>query len=141
MRFYGVPLSGFFFVPLAWFSPETASRLFKLQGFLALAISLGVLYWHARQFVTPTEAQRWNFAAWFATLAVAYQPFWTIYRVGGQTTPTVVLLLVAALLSYVEASDHRHVNSVDSGDLDQTRFRAWGSDSWRWRRACHSAAA
>ena len=32
---------------------------------------------------------------------LVYQPFWTIYRVGGQTTPTVLLLFMAALLGYL----------------------------------------
>jgi hypothetical protein len=103
MRFYGVPLSAFFYVPLAWFGPETASRWFKFQSFLALAIGLWFLYVHLRQFVTDTDEGRWRFAAWFAIAALVYQPFWTIYRVGGQTTPTVFMLLVAALLTFTQA--------------------------------------
>ena len=101
MRFYSVPLSGFFYVPLTSFGPRTASILFKTQGFAALAIGLWVLYLHTRQYVTPTDESRWQFATWFAALTLVYQPFWTIYRVGGQTTPTIVLLLVAAMLSYL----------------------------------------
>jgi hypothetical protein len=101
MRFYGVPVSAFFYAPLAWFGPETASRLLKFQGFAAFATGLWFLYTSARQFVTMTdERHRW-FANCFAIAMLAYQPFWTIYRVGGQTTPTIFLLMVAALWTYV----------------------------------------
>ena len=41
-----------------------------------------------------------RFAAVFSLAALLYQPFWTMYRVGGQTTPLVFLLLVAGLLAY-----------------------------------------
>jgi hypothetical protein len=102
MRFYGVPLSAYFYVPLSWFGSTTASTLFKLQGCLALAVGLWFLYLHSQQFVTTDGARQGWFAAWFAAAALIYQPFWTIYRVGGQTTPTVFLLLVAALWAHCQ---------------------------------------
>jgi hypothetical protein len=83
------------------FTPYTASLLFKLQGFIAIAISLWLIYGHVSRLVTPSDETRLKFAACYTCLVLLYQPFWTIYRVGGQTTPTVLLLYTAALLTYV----------------------------------------
>jgi hypothetical protein len=98
MAFWGAPLSSYFYAPMGWFSPRVALTLFKLQSTLAIFAALVLLYVHTRKFVEPAAQER--FAAWLALLACVYQPFWTIYRVGGQTTPTVLLLLVAGLLCH-----------------------------------------
>lgn len=98
MRFWSAPLSAALLAPLGWLSPETALVAFKVQNTLALLIALAVLYRHYRRFAGWTD--EWTFAALFASLCLIYQPFWTIFRVGGQTTPTVFLLLVLALLGF-----------------------------------------
>jgi len=98
MAFWGAPISSFFYAPMGWFSPPAALMLFKAQATLAMIAALAALFVHARRFVAP--AARDAFAACFALLACVYQPFWTIYRVGGQTTPAVLLLLVAGLLCH-----------------------------------------
>lgn len=100
MRFWGAPLSAVLFAPLALLRPEIALVAFKLQNVVALALALVLLYRHCRLFVPTDPDQRSMFTAMFLTLCVAYQPFWTIFRVGGQTTPTVFLLLVVALFCY-----------------------------------------
>jgi hypothetical protein len=79
--------------------------LFKLQGFLALALALWGLWQHVLRYVPLDDESRSRFTAAYVAWALAYQPFWTIYRVGGQTTPTILLLFVAALLGYI----HRRV--------------------------------
>lgn len=98
MAFWGAPISSYFYAPLGWLSPHVALMVFKTESTLALLVALALLYGHARKFVEPAAQEA--FAACFALLACVYQPFWTIYRVGGQTTPTVLLLLVAALLCH-----------------------------------------
>lgn len=105
MRFWGVPLSALFYVPLSCFSPEMALIIFKIQNTLAYSAALLLLYFHNRRFIEDSPAAQSKFAALFAFLALIYQPFWTVYRVGGQTTPTVLMLLTLALLCYMRAKD------------------------------------
>jgi len=95
MAFWGTPLSGLYYVPLAWLPPGAALVAFKLQVTLALAASLLLVYRLYRRFAA--EAEREQFLSRFCLLALLFQPLWTVYRTGGQTTPTVLLLLVAAL--------------------------------------------
>jgi Glycosyltransferase family 87 len=101
MRFWSAPLSAAFLAPLSLMQPTTALVVFKIENTIALCLGLALLYLHSRRFVDP--AHRWDFAAAFATLALLYQPFWTIFRVGGQTTPTVFLLLVITLLCHTKS--------------------------------------
>jgi Glycosyltransferase family 87 len=101
MRFWGAPLSAALFAPLAFLRPERALIVFKVQNIVVLLAALTLLYRHARRFVTRGPDNAAAFAAIFATLCLLYQPFWTIFRVGGQSTPTVFLLLVLALLCYM----------------------------------------
>jgi hypothetical protein len=98
MRFWGTPISAFLYVPLGAFSPVPALVLFKTQNVLAYAGALLLLFVFYRRFLPPGEAAFWRFAAIFTGAALTYQPFWTVFRVGGQTTATVLLLTVAGLL-------------------------------------------
>ncbi len=110
MRFWGTPISAWLYAPLGYLSPPWALIAFKIQNTLAYFIALGLLYFHNRRFVgnpySPTfdkiqyELAQARFAAIFAFLSLIYQPFWTVYRVGGQTTPTLFLLFTLALLSH-----------------------------------------
>lgn len=100
MAYWGAPVSAFFFTPLSLFSPIWAMVVFKIQNTLAYFAALGLLYLHNRRFTEATPVAQWRFAALFAGLSLLYQPFWTIYRVGGQTTPTILLLFTVALLAY-----------------------------------------
>ena len=100
LRFWGAPISAWLYAPLSYFSPLTALVIFKIQNTIALFTALLLLYLHNRRFVETTPAAQWRFAATLAFLCLVFQPFWTVYRVGGQTTPTVLLLLTLALLSH-----------------------------------------
>jgi hypothetical protein len=100
MRFWSTPLSAVFYVPLSYFSPTWALVIFKIENTLAYFVALALLYFHYHNFAETTEVAQWRFAAAFTFLSLVYQPFWTVYRVGGQTTPTVFLLLTLALVSY-----------------------------------------
>lgn len=93
MLFVATPLSAALYAPMSAFSPPVALRLFKLADALALMTALWLLYARARDSLPSGEHAR--FAALFAIAALAFQPLWTIYMVGGQTTPFILLLLVA----------------------------------------------
>jgi hypothetical protein len=101
MRFWSAPLSAVLLAPLSLLQPAAALAAFKLENAVALFVALWLLYAHCRRFFPPSDA--WHFAATFASACVLFQPFWTVFRVGGQTTPTVFLLLVLALFCYTTA--------------------------------------
>lgn len=106
MRFWGAPLVAGLYAPLALFEPETALLLFKLQNVAMLVIGLALLVrWHlvvrdgvARR-VDPRDL------VGFLVLVAVFQPFWTVFVVGGQTMPTVFLLLVLFLVAYPRGHD------------------------------------
>ena len=101
MAFWGAPISAWFYAPLSVFRPKIALILLKLVGTIAYAGGLVLLYREAR----PTSERNGGTRAWFSAaflvLVLLYQPFWTMYRVGGQTTPIVFLLLVVGLWAYL----------------------------------------
>jgi hypothetical protein len=103
MRFWGAPLSAALFAPLAWLRPEAALIVFKVENVVVLFVALALLYRHGSAFVSNDPAARSSFAALFATMALVYQPFWTVFRVGGQSTPTVLLMLVLALFCFMSS--------------------------------------
>jgi len=100
MAFWGAPISAWFYAPLSVFSPEVALILFKLGGSLAYVAGLILLYRHLRGSVPGSPLDQTRFAAVFSLAALVYQPFWTMYRVGGQTTPFVFLFLLLALWAH-----------------------------------------
>lgn len=101
MQFWGTPISAVFYVPLSYFSARTASIIFKIENTLAIFITLLLLFFHNRRLIPNDQEAQAKYGALFTFLALIYQPFWTVYRVGGQTTPTVLLLLTIAFLAYI----------------------------------------
>jgi hypothetical protein len=99
--FFGAPLSALFYVPIGALAPETALVLFKIQNVVAFAITFLVLYRFCSPFAGATAEAQARFAAMFFGLCVIYQPFWTVFRVGGQTTPTVLMLFTLGLIAHV----------------------------------------
>jgi hypothetical protein len=108
MTFWGTPISAWLYAPLSVLSPAAALIVFKLLGSMAFAAGLVVLYRTTRSCagavagVSPTPGAAW-FGPLFCLLVLLYQPFWTIFRVGGQTTPFVFLLLTLGLVSYLRS--------------------------------------
>lgn len=100
MKFWGAPISAYFYAPFAGFAPATALVLFKLVDVAAIFAALLLLYAHTRRFALHSWRDERAYAATFVWLALAFQPLWTIFRVGGQTTPWVLLLLVVALICH-----------------------------------------
>jgi hypothetical protein len=101
-EFWGTPLSAYLYVALSWFRPETALVVFKAQNTIAYFAAFVVLFlFYRRLFETP-DCREWRFAALFTFLCLIYQPFWTVYRIGGQTTPTALLLLCLAMVAHAD---------------------------------------
>ncbi len=98
--FFGAPISALFYLPLAPFSAETALILFKIQNVLAYAATFTILLAFYRPLVPGDNQARLKFTAVFAFLCLIYQPFWTVFRVGGQTTATVLLLISIGLVAH-----------------------------------------
>ena len=101
MEFWGTPISAWVYAPMSVLSPSVALMVFKAENALAYFAALVLLYRHNLHFVGRSRLERSRFALTFLALAVIYQPFWTVYRVGGQTTATVLLLFTLGFLSYV----------------------------------------
>jgi Glycosyltransferase family 87 len=93
MAFFSAPITSYLYAPMASLPPKSAVLLFKLVGTASMVIGLVLLYRQSRAVATVGDP---DLFALFAVAAFLFQPFWTIYRVGGQTTPVVFLLLVIA---------------------------------------------
>jgi hypothetical protein len=103
MRFWSAPLSAALFAPMALLRPDVALIAFKLENVAVLSVALALLFWYARRFVADDPVEAAKFQALFAVLCLLYQPFWTVFRVGGQSTPTVFLMIVIALMCVVSS--------------------------------------
>jgi hypothetical protein len=98
LPYYGVPLSAVLLAPLAWLRPGQALTAFKIQNTAAILLGLWLLYrWHLPRAAKAGLAGS-QYRALFLAAVLLFQPFWTIYRVGGQTTPTLFLGFVLALM-------------------------------------------
>ncbi len=91
LAFWSTPISAAFYAPLSALSPEVALVVFKLQNSAALFAVLALLFALYRRLAGDSRLASLRFAALFAFVSLIYQPLWTIYRVGGQTTPTSAL--------------------------------------------------
>lgn len=101
LSFWGAPISALLYAPLSLFSPDRALLVFKVQNAAACLIALWLLFRNYRWFFSGNEIpDPWRFAALFTGAVLLYQPFWAIYRIGGQTTPTVFLLFTIALFCH-----------------------------------------
>jgi alpha-1,2-mannosyltransferase len=101
MAFWGAPISAWLYAPLGLFPPGVALIVLKLAGTLAYAAGLILLFRGFRATAERNGADAGWFLVAFTGLVVLFQPFWTVYRVGGQTTPFVFLLLVLGLRAYL----------------------------------------
>lgn len=101
MPFLSAPISSYLYVGLALFDPELALVLFKAENAIAIALALAILYFGLLRHVAPEDRHR--FATQFLIAAVLFQPIWTVFRVGGQVTPTILLLLAAGLALHAHA--------------------------------------
>lgn len=100
MSFFSAPLTSYLYAPMAVLPPHSALFLFKLTGTLAALAGLLLLYRQLQPATGETRHERLAFFAIFSGAVLLFQPFWTIYRVGGQTTPFVFLFFVLALQKF-----------------------------------------
>lgn len=93
LQYVGFPLTAYLLAPLGAFEASISLRLFKLACALCLSIGLVALYRHLRSSFPrawPPGAGAVLFACW----VLAFEPFWFVFVVGGQTTPFGFMLLV-----------------------------------------------
>jgi len=102
LAYWGLPLTALLFAPLALLPPGVALVVFKIENVLAIGAALLLLWRRHRRFAGDDPAARAAFAGAFVGSALLFQPLWTVFRVGGQTTPTVLLLLVLGLGLHTE---------------------------------------
>ena len=100
--FWGTPLTAYLYVPFALFPPPWALVLFKGQTAVFSVAALILLFRHNRRFLDQSAVATSVFAAAVGIVSVAYQPLWTAFRTGGQTTPFVLFLLVLALMAITQ---------------------------------------
>ncbi|MFQ5621761.1 MAG: glycosyltransferase family 87 protein [Paracoccaceae bacterium] len=98
MSFLSAPLTSVLYAPLALLEPASALVAFKVQSAVCYLVGLSILYFHLRRFVSGAPSSMARFFACFWTAALVFQPFWTVYVVGGQVTPFVFMLFVVALV-------------------------------------------
>ena len=99
MAFFSAPITSYLYAPMAALPPQVALLLFKLVATAAMTSGLLLLYRHSGAVASPGDITRFGL---FAVAALLFQPFWTIYRVGGQTSPVVFLLLVLAHVAFIK---------------------------------------
>lgn len=100
MKFFSAPLSAYLYLPLGMLTPTSALALFKLQSAVFLLLALLLLYRRCLACLPQNSQLHLHFSIAFIVLACLYQPFWSIYVVGGQTTPLVFFLFTLALVQY-----------------------------------------
>jgi hypothetical protein len=98
--FFGTPISAALYTPMAGLSPGAALVWFKIANVAAFFAAFWMLFRFYRAFQPASVAAMWRFAAMFSGFCLVFQPFWTVFRVGGQTTPFVFLLLSSGLLAH-----------------------------------------
>lgn len=94
MAFFSAPITAYLYAPLAPLQPEAALIAFKVQNVLATWLALYLAWRRSRLAALPDPRSQATFTAAFLLLALLFQPFWTIFRSGGQSMPTVLLLLL-----------------------------------------------
>lgn len=105
MAFFSAPVSAYLYAPLALLPAEAALIAFKLQNVLAIGLVIYLVWRRGRPSCSaspaPSASPAWSaappsqaqFTAALLVLALLFQPFWTIFRSGGQSMPTALLLL------------------------------------------------
>lgn len=105
MTFFSLPAASYLFAPFAVFAPKTALVLFKIQSTAFIFASLVLVYLQTRKLAGTEPGKRAVFFAIFTGAALLFQPFWTIYRVGGQTTPLILFLFLVGLSCFMRKSN------------------------------------
>ena len=105
MSFASAPLTSYLYVPLTVLEPRPAVIAFKLAGAAAQLLALALLFRETRGLAGSDPADRRAYLAVFAWSALLFQPLYSWFFVGGQTTPFVFLLLVSAWMALLRGRD------------------------------------
>lgn len=97
MKYLSPPITSWFFTPLSFMTPHVATFVLKALG--AAAVIAGIVLF--RRQISPLITERAAFFTLAAVAAALWQPLWTFMRVGGQTTPFCLLLLVLGHGAYL----------------------------------------
>lgn len=97
LGFFGSPISAVFYVPMALLPPVAALTLFKLANVAAILGTFVLLFRASLRFRPEGEEERERFLALFSVLCLSFQPFWTVFRVGGQATPLALFAIVIGM--------------------------------------------
>ncbi|PWE32942.1 hypothetical protein DDZ14_07575 [Maritimibacter sp. 55A14] len=100
MLFFSAPVSSYLFAPFGILEPIPAALSFMTLGAVCMFCGLGLLYYRNRPPHWETPYKKAEFFALFFAAAMMFQPFWTVFQVGGQTTPAVFLMFVLALIAF-----------------------------------------
>lgn len=100
MAFFSAPISSYFYAPLAALAPDPAIIAFKVASAIAIYAGLFLLFRHYRRLIPADPLPRAMYFAGFCVAALLFHPFWTVFQVGGQTTPFVFLMFVIGLIAY-----------------------------------------
>ncbi len=100
MLYFGTPISSLLFAPLALLEPETAAIVFKSFNLVLIVSSLLLLYRHFLPFTDDQNGSNGLFFGLFCVAALLFLPFWTVFYVGGQTTPLILLMLTISLIQF-----------------------------------------
>lgn len=100
MLYFSAPMASYFFAPLAWLPPVQAAYMFMTIGAACIFLGLALLYRRLSNGTDQAAEDRGAFFALFCFSAMLFQPFWTVFQVGGQTTPVIFLFLVLGLICY-----------------------------------------
>jgi hypothetical protein len=122
MPFLSAPMTSLLYVPLTWFPPRTSTVLFKAAGALAEIAGLVLLFLETRRLSGPSPGEVRAFLALFAWSALIFQPFFTFYFVGGQTTPFVFALLVLGWSAFLRGRDGAAALAVGAAVLVKPAF-------------------
>lgn len=136
MAYWSPPLSAYFYVPMAALPPLVALTVFKLFGTLAWAAALWLLVADHLPHAPARPDARDEYLELLLAGLIVFQPIWAIYRVGGQTTPFVLLLFTLALRAHVRGQFWRMAAAVVTACLIKPAFAlvpAWLVLPSTWR--------
>jgi putative flippase GtrA len=75
--------------------------LFKLGNAASIVLTIIIVHHLLIQYVPPEKRADFSMRIW--AVALIFQPFWTVFRVGGQVSPTILLLFCIGLALHLYA--------------------------------------
>lgn len=115
--FWGTPISAYLYVVLAPLPPLWAMLLFKLETAVFNLGALWLLYRSGTRFLPAGPEPAARYAAAFSAASLLFQPIWTAFRTGGQTTPSVFFCFALAVVAILEGHAFRAMLAIAAAAL------------------------